>query len=206
MANTIFTVGHSVHPIEEFLGLLSKHNITAIADVRSSPYSRYNPQFNLDSLKARLSKFGIAYAFLGKELGARSEDPDCYVNGKAQYERLANTDLFQTGLTRVIEGLGKHRVALMCAEKDPITCHRTILVCRHLISHGIAVKHILEDGRLEEHDKSLSRLFLELGIAEHDLFRSREDLLSEAYYKRGQDIAYSVKDSPVNEWTDRVQQ
>lgn len=206
MANTIFTVGHSVHPIEEFLGLLSKHSITAIADVRSSPYSRYNPQFNLESLKARLSKTGIAYSFLGKELGARSEDPDCYVNGKAQYERLANTDLFQMGLTRVIEGLGKHRVALMCAEKDPITCHRTILVCRHLISRGIAVKHILEDGRLEEHDKSLSRLFLELGIAENDLFRSREDLLSEAYYKRGQDIAYSVKESPVNEWTDRVQQ
>ena len=92
---SVFTVGHSNHPLEHFIGLLRRHGVTAIADVRSKPYSRMNPQFNREDLSEALKAAGIVYVFLGKELGARTEDPACYESGKVRYDRLARTDLFR---------------------------------------------------------------------------------------------------------------
>src|SRR5689334_19227939 len=104
MQQTVFTIGHSTHKQDRFINLLSQHGITALCDVRSKPFSRMNPQFNRDELKQALKASGMAYVFLGKELGARSEDPACYENGKVQYDRLAHTELFQQGIDRVQEG------------------------------------------------------------------------------------------------------
>jgi uncharacterized protein (DUF488 family) len=171
--------------------LLTKHGITAIADVRSSPHSRFNPQFNRENLRRNLKRLGIAYVFLGSELGARSEDPRCYVAGKVHYDRLARTELFQEGIRRIARGVSKQKIALMCAEKDPLTCHRAILICRHLPADEIGVQHILADGRLESHADALTRLLRELGIAGSELFRSRDELIIEAYSRRGEQIAYS---------------
>ena len=98
--NSIFTIGHSTHSAEAFLTLLLQHGVEAVADVRSSPFSRFNPQFNREALEAFLKENGIRYAFLGKELGARSEDRSCYIDGRVQYGRLAQTALFQSGLDR----------------------------------------------------------------------------------------------------------
>jgi uncharacterized protein (DUF488 family) len=136
MPSFVYTIGHSNHRIEKFIELLSAHNVTAIADVRSHPYSRFNPQFNREKLRTALRTAGAAYAFQGRKLGARSEDPNCYVNGKVQYDLLARTPLFKEGLARLVLGADSHRIALMCAEKDPLTCHRAILVCRHLVLKG----------------------------------------------------------------------
>ncbi|MFO7762062.1 MAG: DUF488 family protein [Thermodesulfobacteriota bacterium] len=191
MNSTIYTIGHSTHSAEKVVDLLRQHGVTAVADVRSRPYSRMNPQFNREAFSALLKAAGIAYVFLGRELGARSEDRECYAGGKVQYDLLAQSKLFQVGLERVIQGMTSHRVALMCAEKDPLTCHRTILVCRHLVAREVNVEHILEDGRLESHDNALSRLLGELGLPERDLFRSRDEIVEKAYSKRGQQIAYS---------------
>lgn len=191
MSEYIYTIGHSTHSTEKLIQLLNTHEVTAVADVRSQPYSRINPQFNRESLGTNLKAAGIAYVFLGSELGARTKDRTCYIDGKVQYNLLARTALFQEGLARIAQGVGRYRIALMCAEKDPLMCHRAILVCRHLAARGITAKHILEDGRLESHDEALTRLLAELGIAEHDLFRSRDDLIDEAYFLRGQRIAYS---------------
>lgn len=193
MKGTVYTVGHSTHSVERFIQLLTRNEITAIADVRSQPYSRMNPQFNRDSLRATLKDVGIAYVFLGRELGARSSDESCYVNGKVQYDRLAATSMFCDGLDRVEQGLTKHRIALMCAEKDPLTCHRSILVCRHLIARNVGVSHILEDARLETHEAAMARLLQELRIEQVDLFRSHSDLIAEAYALRGNEIAYVDK-------------
>lgn len=193
MKGTVYTVGHSTHPVERFVQLLRRNEITAIADVRSQPYSRMNPQFNRDALRGTLKEAGIAYVFLGRELGARSSDDSCYVNGKVQYDRLAGTTLFCEGLDRVEQGLAKHRIALMCAEKDPLTCHRSILVCRHLVARDIGVSHILEDARIETHDAAMVRLLRELRIESADLFRSQRDLFAEAYALRGDEIAYVDK-------------
>jgi uncharacterized protein (DUF488 family) len=108
----LYSIGHSNHPIDEFLRLLMTAGITAIADVRSRPFSRRNPQFNKNRLAATLAEHGIAYVFLGRELGARSEDPSCYEGGKVQYARLMATALFNSGIERVVAGAGKYRVAL----------------------------------------------------------------------------------------------
>lgn len=190
---TIYTVGHSTHSIERFLELLTRNDVNAVADVRSQPYSRMNPQFNRETLRAALKNVKISYVFLGKELGARSDDPSCYISGKVQYDRLAETQSFQEGLARVVHGAETHRIALMCAEKDPLTCHRTILVARKLVERGLAVSHILDSGRLETHEAALERLMNELGIEHHDLFRSHGDVVAEAYAKRGEQIAYVEK-------------
>ena len=147
MEPTVFTIGHSNHRLERFLELLKLHSITAVGDVRSSPYSRYNPQFNREPLDRDLGDVGIAYVYLGKELGARSEDPACYESGRVQYNR-ARTELFQGGLDRVQAGMKNYRLALMCAEKEPLGCHRTILVSRHLSARGVHVTHILAKWRI----------------------------------------------------------
>ena len=192
MQRTVFTIGHSTHTLERFIALLKLHGITALGDVRSVPYSRANPQFNREDLKSALSNADITYVFLGKELGARSEDPACYIHGRVQYDRIASTGAFHQGLDRVQEGIKKFRLVLMCAEKEPLECHRTILVARHLVARGIAVQHILADGTLENHDEVLDRLKRQLSLPDSDLFRSSEDVLADAYRVQERRIAYTT--------------
>src|SRR5581483_4792035 len=157
MSDTIYTIGHSTHSIEHIISLLKKSSITAVCDVRSKPYSRTNPQFNRDVISIALRNAGIVYVFLGEELGARTHDKNCYCDGQVQYDRLAKTDFFERGLRRVRDGARSYRLALMCAEKEPLECHRTILVSRSLVERGMCVRHILSDGRLEEHEQTLER-------------------------------------------------
>ncbi|MBI5427045.1 MAG: DUF488 domain-containing protein [Nitrospinae bacterium] len=195
MGNTVFTIGHSNHTLEKFVDLLKRHGITVLCDVRSAPYSRANPQFNREPLKDFLRKSGITYIFLGAELGARSEDPSCYDQGKVRYDRLAETELFRQGINRVQEEVNRGKVALMCAEKEPLECHRAILVARRLEADGFAVQHILGDGRLESHSDALVRLVHQLKLqppGQQDMFLSREDILMEAYGKQAERIAYSA--------------
>ena len=191
MKQDLFTIGHSTHPLEAFIGLLVRHHIGAVADVRSRPYSRFNPQYNRESLQAALKAHGIAYVFLGKELGARSENPACYVNGKVCYDRLAEDALFIAGLERVRRGLAEYRLALMCAEKDAAVCHRGILICRRLRAFGLELKHILADGGLESQSDLEKRLTRRLGI-EPDMLRQEAECVEEAYRRQGEKLAYVV--------------
>ena len=190
--NTVFTIGHSTHPIDVFTGLLKDHAISAVADVRSSPYSSFNPQYNQPDLKAALKVAGIHYVFLGAELGARSDDPTCYVDGKVQFDRLAETDLFRHGIERIATGAEKHRIALMCAEKDPVECHRTILVARQLKAAEISVTHILASGETETHDALEDRMIAMFEMENGDLFLSPEEIKEKAYRLQGDAIAYSM--------------
>jgi uncharacterized protein (DUF488 family) len=199
MRDSVFTIGHSTHSQERFLELLKLHGITAVCDVRSKPYSRNNPQFNREALKEALRSAGLAYVFLGKELGARSDDPSCYESGKVRYDRLAATGIFQQGLERVQEGMKKYRLAIMCAEKEPLDCHRTILVSRHLQKLGIDVQHIHPDGHLESHAAAIERLMLQLKQWENDMFRSRDEIIEDAYKQQEERIAYALSDSAATE-------
>jgi len=198
MEKVLYTIGHSTHTAEELIGFLKIYKITAVVDVRSTPYSRKNPQFNRESFSSLLKENNIEYVFLGKELGARPEDPNSYIDGKVKFDLLAQTELFQDGLNRIMQGMDNYCITLMCAEKDPLTCHRTILVCRHLAARGINIKHILEDGNLESHDKALLRLLDELGLEPRELFRTESEIINDAYSIRGEQIAYKKSESTAD--------
>jgi hypothetical protein len=187
---TLYTIGHSNHEWAAFLQLLARHQITAVADVRSSPYSRFNPQYNREPLQKALEAAGIRYVFLGQELGARRSEEDCYENDRVSYSRVAQSPLFQEGLQRLQRGMEKYRIALLCAEKDPLFCHRTILVCRHLRGQGIRLQHILETGDLEAQEEAEDRLLVELDLAPDNLFESRSEIVEQAYDKQGKKIAF----------------
>ena len=189
-SNPIFTIGHSTHPVELFIDLLRRNGVTAVADVRSAPYSRHNPQFNQEAIEAALRPHHIHYVFLGRELGARSDDSACYVDGRVQYARLAAAPAFQEGLERVMRGAREYRIALMCAEKEPLECHRTILVAHRLAARGGEVVHIHADGHTERHEDALTRLLDVVGLPAQDLFQSREQLVSEALARQEARIAY----------------
>ncbi|MBM0107703.1 DUF488 domain-containing protein [Steroidobacter sp. S1-65] len=184
----IYTVGHSNHPLGHFLALLQGPGVTLLADVRSTPYSRFNPQFRRDALTAALAEHGIEYLFLGEELGARSKDRACYEDGRVSYRKLAASDLFRQGIERLLSAAETHTVVIMCAEKDPLDCHRTILVARELVRRGEPVAHILASGEVESHDRVMQRLREKLKIEPQDLFG--DDVNERAYDLRGQQIAY----------------
>lgn len=186
----VLTIGHSTHTIENFTDVLRQHRVTAVADVRSVPYSRFQPQFNRDTFTKTLKEIGIAYVFLGKELGARTDDSSCYENGRVQYRRLSNTPEFRLGIERVRAGTERHRLALMCAEREPLECHRTLLVGQQLVAAGIPVVHIHADGQLEKHAEAMTRLLKLVGLPEHDLFLSHSDLIDMACTKQEQRVAY----------------
>lgn len=194
MHNTLFTVGHSAHSLEKFIDLLKQHKIDAIADVRSTPYSRFQPQFNKDFLNRELSARGLKYVGLGKELGARRAERAAYDGQIARYELISQLPLFTSGLARLKEGARRYRIALMCAEKDPLECHRTILICRNLRHHFLdGMLHILEDGSIESQTDAEARLLseLKLNANQGDFFaESHEHPLDRAYRLRGEAIAY----------------
>lgn len=189
-SSVLYTVGHSSHAMPLFLDLLRRHDITAIADVRSSPYSQFNPQFNREVLEKAMKEYQIAYVFMGHELGARRSEGECYVNGKVRFDLVARSLLFQSGLQRIRKAVARYRLALMCAEKDPITCHRTILVCRQL-RQDLAIQHILEDGRLETQAQAEQRLLELMDLPPGDLFRSPAEMIEQAYDIQGEKIAYA---------------
>jgi uncharacterized protein (DUF488 family) len=167
---TVWTVGHSTHTYEQLLELLRAASITAIADVRTAPFSRHLPQFNKDALQGELRLDGIAYSFLGKELGGRPTGSQYYSEGVADYERMAHSSEFARGLQRVLDGARKYRIALLCPEHDPLDCHRCLLVGRSLAARGVAVKHILADGTIADHRELEERLLESEGQHGDDLF------------------------------------
>ncbi len=190
MPRPLFTIGHSNHSAETFLDLIRSHEITVVCDVRSHPFSRYSPQFNRENLERTLVACGLRYAFMGRRLGARPEDPACYHQGKVDYHQLARSPLFLEGLNRLRKGIERERVALMCAEKDPITCHRSILICRQLRDPETEISHILDSGELETHTATEQRLLMLLGMQHPNLFESQDELIERAYDIQGAKIAF----------------
>lgn len=195
-ARPLYTLGHSNHPIDAFVALLVRHRIAAVADVRSVPFSRRYPHFSRDSLRASLEARQIGYVHLGRELGGQSDDPRCYEDGQVQYDRVACTVPFLRGMERLEQGIGKYRVAVMCAEAEPLDCHRTLLVAPAMRQRGHQVAHILRDGGLEEHEATMDRLLLELGMESTGTLalRSRTELVTEAVALRARRVAYRAKD------------
>ena len=204
----VLTIGHSNHEAEAFAGLLLRHGVEEVFDVRSAPYSRYTPQFNHRALAGLLEDAGepgIEYTFLGAELGGRPADRSCYDgDGRVLYENLKETDLFDDGVRRVMRAADERHVALMCSEKEPLDCHRALLIAGVLVERGAAVGHILADGSLETHDEALDRLLDIQKLPRHgDMFTPRDAFVAKALQRRAEKVAY-VGDRPPAEgvWED----
>jgi uncharacterized protein (DUF488 family) len=189
----IWTIGHSNHSAVRFIDLLQGAGIDCVADVRSTPFSRRNPQFSQKALTASLKDAGIEYWFLGDALGARPKDPHCWDNGKVSYARIAATPEFQEAIHALIEESHAQRIALMCAEKEPLECHRTILVGRALAQRDTDLSHIHADGRVEPQAELEERL-LHLAKEKVDLLNGRDAALAQAYDKQGRRMAYGAAD------------
>jgi uncharacterized protein (DUF488 family) len=188
----IFSIGHSNHSIDKFLSLLESSDINMVVDVRSAPFSRMFPQFNQETLKKSLSDASIGYLFLGDQIGGRSNDPDDYLDGQVIYKALANKEAFKTGIERLKEGSAKYRIALMCSEKEPLDCHRTLLVSQALANSDIVVGHIHADGTVEAHEDALVRLLSLHNLSSPDLFSDDTGRVQEALTLQEKKIAYQI--------------
>lgn len=188
---TIFTIGHSNHAIDKFLELLKLYSVEVVADVRSAPYSKYSPHFNKDILKKALNNHNIKYLFLGTELGARPDDPACYVYGRVSFEKLRKSAAFQQGIERLLIGVEDCRIALLCSEKEPADCHRAILVSRVLAENGVTIQHILESGDTVDQSEIENQLMKKYKL-EPDFFTGRDVLIQDAYKKQEEKISYNT--------------
>lgn len=172
--SSVYTIGHSNHSMETFLDLLRGQSIEVLIDTRSSPFSRYSPQFNRDSLKAAIHEAGIKYGFYGRQLGGRPEDEDFYdEDGRVVYSKVAKSFLFNDGLDRLINGIKRFRTALLCSEENPSICHRRLLVSRVLFEQGIAVYHIRGSGVVQS-EEELRRQEESAKLSQPRLFEEEE--------------------------------
>ena len=184
----IYTIGHSNHETGHFIRLLKKHDITAVCDVRSVPYSKYNPQFNPKSIKQSLGAVNVEYFYLGDKLGAWIDDPTCYIDRIVQYDRVCKTKTFRDGLDWVKKESNNNNLALMCGEKEPVGCHRMYLVCRH-IRGEFEIMHILADGNLENNREAERRMMKDLKIPDVLTFDEIGDPVERAYVEMGKKSA-----------------
>lgn len=145
----IWTVGHSNHELDVFAQLVASEQIEFVVDVRSFPYSRFAPHFNREEIEVAMARRGIAYVFLGDELGGRPTRDEHYdASGHALYGPMSEEKAFAVAIERLIAGAQRHRIALLCSEGDPQHCHRRLLVGRVLTDRGVELRHILSDGTI----------------------------------------------------------
>jgi uncharacterized protein (DUF488 family) len=183
----VLTIGHSNSPADRFIELLQGAGVTVLADVRSVPFSRWCPWFSRQPLSDRLARETIAYLPMGDTLGGRPRDPRLYRDGVVDYDAMAQTPEFRSGLARVSDEVAREHICLMCAERDPLDCHRFLLIARVLAEQGWTLGHILGDGTIEPQVATEQRLLAIAGGGE-DLFGDAGQRLADAYRRRARGI------------------
>ena len=151
----IYTIGYGNRSIEEFVGLLQQYDIKFLADIRSQPYSRYNPDFSKDALERRLKQASIRYIFMGDTLGGRPRDDASYQeDGRVDYEKVAEKDFYLKGISYLHTAWNKQLcIVLMCSEAKPQACHRSKLIGKTLGKQNINVAHIDETGAVKTQEE-----------------------------------------------------
>jgi uncharacterized protein (DUF488 family) len=186
----VFSIGHSNLPIEQFVGLLDANGIKTLVDVRSKPYSSYARQFDMAPLRSAVTSAGLRYVFLGGELGGHPDNSEFYdADGHVLYERLAESPSFRQGLEKLGEEAKDRRIAIMCSEEDPASCHRRLLIGRVLAALGVSLEHIRADGRVQTE----ADLVIEETGGQGDLFADLEDA---ATWRRSTQSASQRKPRP----------
>lgn len=189
---SIYTIGYATKNITEFLSQLKRHNITAVADVRSVPFSKIFIDYHQHNIQLHLAEAGIRYAYLGEELGPRSKDDDHYDKRQINFSKLSKSQLFAKGLQRLSKSYDKgFKVALMCAEKDPANCHRSLLIAYHMqsVESQWDVNHINHDGEIEKQEELETRLVRLHGIKQ-DMFTDATQQKREAYERQCAEVNY----------------
>ncbi|MEG0368932.1 MAG: DUF488 domain-containing protein [Hungatella sp.] len=160
MKTALYTIGHSQHKMEYFLQMLKTQGINYVLDVRSTPYSQFASEYNKENIRAILKNHNIIYSFMGTYFGARQKDAALYTKeGYLDFEKTKRYFGFQQGVQSVMKGLNQgYHIAFMCTEKDPIECHRAILVANAFYEMGIDVQHIMPDNTLQSHQRLNKRL------------------------------------------------
>ena len=199
----VFTIGHSNYEVEKLIDMLRYYNINCVVDIRGTPYSKYNIQYNKETIRNTLIKEGFIYIYMAKEFAAKRENKESYNReGYSDFEKVIYEDDFKSGINRLKIGCEKgYRIALLGAMQDPIRCHRSILVGRELVKHGFIVKHILDDYSIAYQDdieKSILEKYFEdrnqitidslLGTS-----KSEEEMIEEAYRLANREIGYRIE-------------
>ena len=202
--HNLYTIGYSGFSYNEFIDTLKKYSIGAIIDVRSSPYSSYFEQYNMSNLKYDLNRHSIHYLFFGDELGAKPKDVTLYSNNVVDFAKMAKSDAFISGYKKIRDELNKFPICLMCAEKDPINCHRAIFITHSLrnIYSKINILHIisLQEIKPEQQNELDERVMSMKNLKHPNLWgMSYEDRLNEAYSLRQKEIAYVTKEMAHND-------
>jgi uncharacterized protein (DUF488 family) len=199
---SLFTIGHSSLELDAFLKVLVTHEIKIVGDVRSRPGSFRFPQFNREPLEACLASAEIQYEFLGETLGGRPSDPRSYhSDGIVNYEERRKAVDFRAGIDRVLELSRSANIALMCAEEDPLQCHRFLMICPALLERGTTPVHIRRGGELEFQNQAEDRLLKMHDLAAFDsgsLFISERDVaLQDALRRQAQEFAYRASPEAI---------
>jgi uncharacterized protein (DUF488 family) len=177
----IYSIGHGTKKIEVFLDELNSYQISYLVDVRTSPYSKYNPQFNREMLKHDLEREGITYVYLGDNLGGLPSDRSCYVDGKVDYDQIKEKGFFKEGLKRLIIAYEKNlNVAVMCSESKPEECHRSKLIGQELLKQNISLLHIISADKIKEQTTVMNELTKGKGVV--DLFGNETSFTSRKKY------------------------
>ena len=204
-AKTIFTLGHSNLEPERFLALLAQASVELVADVRSLPQSARFPQFSQAALENILRSENIAYKFFGEELGGRPDDPAAYFDdGRVNYPARRRSYAFQAGLERLLGLAEEKAVALLCAEEDPLDCHRFLMISPELVAAGPPPVHLRKDGSRETQEAAENRLLAAqgfAGVAANTLFpEARAEALEKAYELQAQRAAFRVDPTTLRSW------
>jgi uncharacterized protein (DUF488 family) len=194
----LFSIGHSNIPAERFIALQRAAGVTVVADVRSTPFSRFCPWFSAKNLAPLLAEAGIAYSSYGAELGGRPRDPALYRDGIADFEAMARQPEFHAGLDRLVGEAGRGRLCMMCSEREPLECHRCLLLARALAARGLNVGHILHDGAIEPHAVTEQRLLALDGEGDSLFVTGQQERLAAAYSRQARAVAYRAKASKGN--------
>lgn len=195
MIRQLWTIGHSNLDIGGFISVLHEHRVNHLADVRSRPVSRFCPHFNRARLETALAGAGIAYSYLGESLGGRPSDPALYTDGRADYRKMAASAGVRDGLDRLAELADSANVAAMCSERDPLHCHRFMLVAVEMARRGFTIDHLSAKG-IETHAEAVERLLVETGLHPGPMFRASTHEISQAIFARSTTHAYKASPAP----------
>lgn len=195
ITHRLFTVGHSNLDLDVFLAVLAQHGVQELCDVRSRPASFRFPQFNRELLEAGLCSAGIHYEFLGETLGGRPADPRAYrEDGRVDYAARRLAPDFAEGIERAVAFSQTNVTAIMCAEEDPLQCHRFLMICPALLEHGVSPVHIRRGAVLETQGAAEDRLLVLHGfddVTSTSLFASgRDAALRDALILQSRDFAF----------------